>query len=285
MSKALIYGDVGGHADLFEESLIAYGCDTYKGTIPEATFIVQVGDLVDRGPASDDVLALVSKFIENDHWIQLVGNHEARFLGGPQFETRKTLSEPSAAGQLLLQEWWKEGLMSRSVGITRNGMNLGLDILVTHAGLTFPLWMELGKPDNVVDAVDKIHEMDEDDFFAPGRMLDVGGSNPGPVWASTWDELIVPWYVAVDTGYIDALPFSQIHGHDKLFSWGGKTPKYRGHPLLREHAVADAGIRHSGFIINGKAITQVDTGLGLYGHGEMIQPLILHNTQGLHYAE
>src|ERR1700684_1930414 len=62
--------------------------DTQTGDIPDDLLIIQVGDLVHRGPDSTGVVALVARMMAGspDHWIQLLGNHEAQEgLGAPDF--------------------------------------------------------------------------------------------------------------------------------------------------------------------------------------------------------
>ncbi|WFE98601.1 metallophosphoesterase [Micromonospora sp. WMMD964] len=44
--------------------------------------VIQVGDLIDRGPDSAGVLAFVwQRLADSRRWIQLIGNHESQYLG------------------------------------------------------------------------------------------------------------------------------------------------------------------------------------------------------------
>ncbi|MEJ3746909.1 metallophosphoesterase [Actinomycetes bacterium KLBMP 9797] len=76
----MIIGDVGGCADQLIEVI---------GPIVEesGTLVIQVGDLIDRGPNSSAVLAFVRQRLEAGlgDWIQLIGNHESQYLGGEPF--------------------------------------------------------------------------------------------------------------------------------------------------------------------------------------------------------
>ena len=71
--------------------------------------MVQVGDLIHRGPETGGVLNLVAQIIATQpaRWVQLVGNHEALYLpGAPRFGWHEHLSD---AGVDLLNGWWGAG--------------------------------------------------------------------------------------------------------------------------------------------------------------------------------
>lgn len=97
MTRIVIVGDVGGCADELRRVVL-------PGSEDPDTVVVQVGDLVDRGPDSAGVLALVAGRLTAAprRWVQLVGNHEAQYLGGERF-----WPEPLADGDAdLLRRWW-----------------------------------------------------------------------------------------------------------------------------------------------------------------------------------
>ncbi|GAA2587458.1 hypothetical protein GCM10010435_77170 [Winogradskya consettensis] len=79
MTKIVIIGDVGGCIEELADALVAYEHD------PDVV-VVQVGDLVDRGPDSRGVLELVGTRLGERprRWIQLIGNHEWQYrrVGG-----------------------------------------------------------------------------------------------------------------------------------------------------------------------------------------------------------
>jgi hypothetical protein len=72
--------------------------------------VIQVGDLVDRGPDSTAVLDLVGRYLEEqpDQWIQLAGNHEAQYLPGGTSFWRERLADSDARR---LRTWWNDGRM------------------------------------------------------------------------------------------------------------------------------------------------------------------------------
>jgi hypothetical protein len=80
MARIVIIGDVGGCADQLAMAIQPLSDE------PD-TVIIQVGDLIDRGPDSAGVLALVHDRLESHPrgWVRLIGNHEAPYLDGDAF--------------------------------------------------------------------------------------------------------------------------------------------------------------------------------------------------------
>lgn len=73
-----ILGDVHGEIDALRRLLARLGCDPERGTA--ARPLVFVGDLVDRGPDSPAVVALVRRLVEAGIAHAVVGNHELNLL-------------------------------------------------------------------------------------------------------------------------------------------------------------------------------------------------------------
>lgn len=92
-----IVGDVHGCCDELEElmSLLGYGVAWVEGgtvsvTAPAGRTLVFVGDLVDRGPRSPDVLRIVMAMAEQGTALCVDGNHDnkfARWLNGANVKT------------------------------------------------------------------------------------------------------------------------------------------------------------------------------------------------------
>jgi hypothetical protein len=80
--RVAVIGDIAGHLDELRTELRRLGADGATGWLPGDLTIIQVGDLVHRGPASDAVVALVDGYLTRQpmQWVQLVGNHEAHYL-------------------------------------------------------------------------------------------------------------------------------------------------------------------------------------------------------------
>lgn len=208
-SRVAVIGDVGGHSDALREELVRLGADPATGALPTDLLIVQVGDLVHRGPDSEGVVSLVDGYLttQPERWIQLAGNHEAQYLREPTFEWPERIDARSAQ---TLNNWWGAGLMRCAAALhTAYG-----DFLVTHAGLTSGFWHAVGQPGSVDDAALAINGLiraESPALFHAGAML---GFEPtftaGPLWAAAASEL-VPSLLA------EPLPFSQIHGHTTIY--------------------------------------------------------------------
>jgi hypothetical protein len=106
----VVIGDVAGHLDELRTELRRLGADRGTGRLPGDLTIVQVGDLVDRGPDSDAVVALVDGDLTRQpmHRVQLVGNHEADYLRDPVFDWPERIS---ARSRDALRRWWAGGQM------------------------------------------------------------------------------------------------------------------------------------------------------------------------------
>lgn len=138
-----IIGDVHGCANELETLLGVLGYSvTWSGKdvlirAPEERRVVFVGDLVDRGPRSPDVLRIVKHMVENGTALAVVGNHDdklKRHLSGKNVKPTHGLAETI---EQLAQEppefvdgmcKWLDGLISHYV----------LDdgkLVVAHAGL------------------------------------------------------------------------------------------------------------------------------------------------------
>lgn len=76
-----IVGDVHGERDALLSLLAVLGYDSL-GHHPDGRHLVFVGDLVDRGPDSPGVVALVRAMVEAGHAHAVLGNHELNLLRG-----------------------------------------------------------------------------------------------------------------------------------------------------------------------------------------------------------
>ncbi|HWU20427.1 MAG TPA: metallophosphoesterase, partial [Nocardioides sp.] len=157
MSRRIaVIGDVGGHLEALRAELARIGVPQEgAGEIPEDLVVVQVGDLVHRGPDSAGVVALVDTHLRRtpDRWLQLIGNHEAYYVYGPQFRLDERLHRTAAN---TLRDWWQEGLLRAAVAFGTGGESF----LVTHAGLTWSYWrLYLGAPARASDAAAALNDM------------------------------------------------------------------------------------------------------------------------------
>lgn len=83
-------GDIHGRADLFEELLGQLDRDD-SGRGPMAAELILLGDLIDRGPASAQVIGRAMELAQSDAPIRfLMGNHEEVFVRAARGDVQAT---------------------------------------------------------------------------------------------------------------------------------------------------------------------------------------------------
>ena len=242
-------GDVSGHLETLREELRRLGANA-DGRLPDDLVVVQVGDLVHRGPDSDQIVELVDDYLSEqpDNWIQLMGNHEALYLGTTTFRWPQRLSPRSAR---TVRRWFYTGAMIGAVAIHGTDESF----LVTHAGLTGRFWHDvLGGPADVGAAADRLATLATHKpavYARPGHLL--GGNRlnlgAGPLWAAASSELLPSWRGI-------ELPFSQVHGHGSPIDWSCDDLSTRSpahHPVL-----IDPVAKHTSVELPGGRIIGVD---------------------------
>lgn len=269
--KAAIFGDIGGHAELFEDALIEIGCDPSRGYVPEELYVIQVGDLIDRGPDSDGVFDIAMKMMESDQYVQLLGNHEGPYFGGPRFMTPGNTKELSPDRGAIMKTWRKEGKAFIAAGLITSE---GEEYLVTHAGLNPTFWaLNTARQRYLDKLVPALNNMGHKVFDA-GLMLRDHRDIPGPCWAMTWDEVIAAWIQ-----FNADMPWHQVHGHAALYMWGSR--KIHVHPLFIDQLEVWPKVRISRFPVDGKYVYQVDPKLGKYSDW-VPKPLMIDNVTELY---
>ncbi|MGW6445287.1 metallophosphoesterase family protein [Lentzea sp. NPDC055074] len=250
MARIAVIGDVGGHADELRQALRALEHGQRADLV-----VIQVGDLVDRGPDSLGVLAEVAPLLGRN-WVQLAGNHEAQYLPGAEVFWPDPLPPQ---GVETLRAWWADGRMQVATAITTGEG----EFLLTHAGLTLAAWQELGEPPTATAAADLLNER-------PGLIWRMGahGRDPeaGPLWAESGAALHEPWM-----RYGGIVPFGQIHGHSTIVRFGEQRWTCDGR--VRQRATADWQARHVRVRVGGRAFIGVDPGHGRTGAGSW-RPLV-----------
>ncbi len=253
--RVAVIGDVGGHADALCLELVRLGvADGGRGPLPDDLVIVQVGDLVHRGPDSEGVVDLVDSHLNRqpDQWVQLLGNHEAHYLRPPAFRWSHPVGRRAVRR---LRDWRRRGLLRAAVAVRTAEETL----LVTHAGVTEPFWRDvLGAPHGAHDAAQRIEDLllrDDDALFRAGVMLRPGGADPaaGPLWAAAGSELLPTW--------LDhELRFSQLHGHSTLTDWD--TGRLRASARVADLTSIDSAVKHETTCLTGGRIIGIDPGHG-----------------------
>lgn len=260
-----LFGDIGGHYAPFAQGLEDLGVDVGSTRVPEGMVVVQVGDLIDRGPQSAQCVDLADRFMRADpnRWIQLFGNHEGNRVGGPRFWDEPL--DPDTA--TTLRRWWQDraARMALAVRSAADG-----DLLVTHGGLVAPLWQLLGRP-SIAEAVTTLNAWVGREpalAFAAGGLLG-GGGIPGPAWPDAGTELYGSWVSAGDA------PFGQVHGHSSIGDWSRRAI-HRGAPRwLRKAASLDLDRRHERVTIGGRQFIGIDPTLGTETSLRAVSPLLI----------
>jgi len=253
--RVAVIGDLGGHLAELRSEVSRLGGDPDAARLPEDLTVIQVGDLVHRGPASVEVISLVDRFLTNQpgQWIQLVGNHEAQYLRRrPTFDWPEHIGDDAVE---VLRRWWALGQMQAAAAVVTSEESF----LVTHAGLTEAFWRRiLDAPTGAAAAAAGINALigvREDLLFRTGQMLGGGRGEPatGPVWAATSTELVPGWLTT-------PMPFSQVHGHASVFDW--RSRQYRTTDEIARLTSVDEAAKHETVTVGGSRIIGVDPGHG-----------------------
>jgi hypothetical protein len=247
--RIAVIGDIGGHATPLRDELARLGARP-DGSLPNDLTVVQVGDLIHRGPESAQVLDIVDHYLHTQpsQWIQLIGNHEAHYLLPPVFRWPEALSRKHVR---ILKRWWQDGSAAVAAAVESPHESF----LITHAGVTAEFWATiLGGPSTATEAAQRINDLakaDADMVFRAGTMLHgTTASDAGPLWADTTTELLPGW---TDR----RMPFSQIHGHDSITSWRGNDVNNCGAGIDAVVTV-DAGAKHEFVHLDGGRLIGID---------------------------
>ncbi|GLW94137.1 hypothetical protein Aglo03_49530 [Actinokineospora globicatena] len=228
--------------------------------LPPGVVVVQVDDLVDRGPDSQGVLDVVAGFLERQpgQWIQLTGNHEAQYLPGGAVFWADPLGDD---GVTRLREWWADGRL-RVAAAVRTAE--GDELLITHAGLTLAGWQELAEPGSAGQAAEVLNRRPDLIWRVGDHGRDAAA---GPLWAESGAALHEPWM-----GYAGVVPFGQVHGHSTVVRFADRGWRVTGR--VRQRAAVDWDARHVRVRVGGRVFTGVDPGHGRTG-AERWHPLVL----------
>jgi hypothetical protein len=252
--RIAVIGDVGGHLDELQTELSRLGADGSASWLPTDLLVIQVGDLVHRGPDSDGVVALVDGYLTHapGQWIQLVGNHEAHYLRHPAFEWPERIGAEAIS---TLRRWWATDQMQVAASVITETE----EFLVTHAGVTSDFWRDvLGSPagaEQAALALNALPGTQDRQLFRPGHMLGgrTGHRAVGPIWAAAATELVPSWLGT-------RMPFSQVHGHTSVVDWTTGTVGATSEIVRR--TTADPERKHEIVALDGGRVIGVDPGHG-----------------------
>jgi prepilin-type processing-associated H-X9-DG protein len=264
VGRVAVIGDIGGHLAQLTRALRRLGADPHTLHLPADLQVVQVGDLVHRGPDSAGVVALVDRLLADQpgQWHQLAGNHEGQYVDVPAFDWPETIP---AEAQETMRRWWATGAMRAAAAIT---LADGEQVLATHAGLTSGLHRRLGRPrtaDDAAAALNGLRGTDPAALWRAGAML--GGGPPdltaGPMWAEAGAELAASWVAEQVRGV--RMPFTQVHGHSSVVGHERGEPVLRA-PELRDRIQLQRDDRHVAVSVAGELLIGVDPGFGRTAH-------------------
>ena len=266
-----IIGDIGGHLDVFERTLAAVGVDAATAHVPDDLTVIQVGDLVHKGPNDAGCVQLADRLLATGRYIQLWGNHDAHYVGGPEVTRRPGVTAVDDSTAAVLHRWFDTKIARLAVAV--DSKEIG-SVLVTHGGLTVGLWEQLGStkaPSVVADQLNALLH-DPDRAFRPGwLMTGVYDQAAGVTCPRTGAELAGPW---LERG---AMPFSQIHGHEGVWWW----PQERFHDdcpaEVREASHIDHDRRFCEVAIREHRLISVDWVLGTTAPDRTWLPFVLHD--------
>ena len=250
--RVAVIGDISGHLDELRTELRRLGADRVTGRLPADLTVVQVGDLVHRGPDSDAVVAMVDGYLTDQpaQWIQLVGNHEAHYLRDPVFHWPERISARSRA---TLRRWWANGQMRVATWVRDDSESF----LITHAGVTAGFWRTAltvtSSAEQATNMLNSLIGANDGALFRAGTMLRGRRSarSVGPVWAATATELLPSWLATT-------LPFSQIHGHDSIFDWQRRRFRAAAADELARLTLLDEEAKHETTVLTGGRIIGID---------------------------
>lgn len=281
-SLLFLIGDIHGHLDAFEAALAAAGVDLASGRVPAGTVVVQLGDLVHGGPEGDGCVALADRLLAanpDGRYQQLVGNHDAHYLGGPDVSGRAVYRPVSDETHRTLQRWWQEGAARLALAFATRELG---PLLVSHGGLCAGLWHELGAPADPEQAAAQIEALRSEPAvaFRPGWLMtgtvDHAAGVTGPRSGS---ELAASWLRE------GALPFAQVHGHEGVWWW----PDDRFHDdvpaQVQALSTVDPQLRSSWVTLGGRRLQSIDARLDAGWRRFAWQPLRLELVEAAAVAE
>lgn len=254
--RIAVLGDLSGHLKPLLTTLAELGVEVddrnvpRKVSWPDDLVVVQVGDLVHKGPVSELVVAVVDVlFARTGRWIQLVGNHEAQYLpGGIDFwQPRIDAKVAERLGQ-----WWESGFLRPSVAI--DDRRIG-PVLISHGGVTLPSWQALGELDHIGTAAALARPENHAQHVLAAGVMAARNTEPGVAWTEPRRELRQPWLAHVQGG--GYVPFSQVHGHAQPLL----PPRQgRGVPVDLQRSTTVDRLGHVRTRAGGRTIVGIDPG-------------------------
>jgi hypothetical protein len=258
MVRIAVLGDLSGHLKPFTTALRALAVDVDAARLPDDLIVVQVGDLVHKGPDSDAIVSLVDRLLTTNRgrYVQLLGNHEDQYLGGHHFFEQTPPLAPTTIATI--RRWKATGALEVAAALRTAG---GESYLITHAGLThmnFHHYVATTDAGQAAKTLNDLWTTRPKVIHAAGVMLrDIRSSLAGPLWAETARELYPGWLRAAEVG--QPPPFGQIHGHCPLLDFTGAIA-YRLPDEVTKGVSVDSSKRHVTLTLGEQRFINIDPG-------------------------
>lgn len=156
-------------------------------------------DLSENRGANQDMLIAIASRLKLSRWTQLIGPNEIAALNLPNEWTNQK------SRKILRDMWMGEEPIKVAVAVRGR--------LISHGGLTYGEWVELGRPANAPKAARLLNEKYTGTLYQ-GRCYALGNPpnySANPIWAHPSRELYPSWITAPE-----ALPFDQVTGGGSL---------------------------------------------------------------------
>lgn len=223
----IVFGDTGGHFTQLYNGLIDIGM-TQDYVLPKNTTIVHCGDLVHKGPASMEILHMIDEVKEKnpDQWVQIIGNHEAQYLGGIVFKHVGVLDEE---GTGILKRWDIEGFLKFTYTIPATALittesdtyRTDKPIVVSHSGISRPFWDKFLAIYDPSSYNEIIRGLNPEDKYMYGFMVEGTEYDPFKPTGTTWSHGIHESWLQWDEH--QDITFNQIVGHIYPYNFNEKS--------------------------------------------------------------
>lgn len=178
-------------------------------------------------------------------WVQVIGSNEIAALNFPDewlcLESRK-----------LLRDMWFDPTFSMKVAAVDKGR------LVTHGGLTYGEWLNIGSPADPDEAAERLNDRYLRTLYQGDSFKLTGKPNfaANPIWADPLKETYGSWITAP----IEP-PFSQIHGSSNLYLKENRFLTTDPNSLISYSDRVSFNNYGSVVTIKGRKFTSIDLGL------------------------
>ena len=191
--------------------------------LPEVDCVISLGNLISCSRAAKDRKDLGRNEVVLTFWdrielpkVRLAGPNEIMALNFPKEWTN------NASNTVLRDSWLSEEPTMVAAAVEKGR-------LLTHGGLTYGEWLNLGRPQTAVEAAELINEkylrtLNQGPCFKTDGTPSIQAN---PLWADPVLELYPSWVMAPEP-----CPFDQVHGGESLNTVLGRAAaSYETHPL------------------------------------------------------